>query len=64
MQDLFIFIGVMVLLFIMWLSIGGYNREEADKKFIDRETLEVYDEDIVIPEPIERIQERLQHNES
>ena len=48
MDDLILFIGVLVVLFIAWLTIGGPSREEAQDKFIRQPngfgTGETYDE--------------------
>jgi hypothetical protein len=59
MEDLFILIGVIVLLFIMWISLGGPSRYEADQKFINQE-LEVYDEEVILPAEVEKVRSRFQ----
>ena len=48
MEDLGIFIVVIIALFFMWLWIGGPSRQEAQDPFIDR-NLETYDAEFTAP---------------
>lgn len=60
-RDAMIFIGTIILLFIMWLSIGGPNREEATSgKFIESGgSGEVYDEKLLTEENLQGAKDKL-----
>lgn len=63
MQDLYIFLTTIVILFILWLSLGDHNQNnDPEGKFIRRpgtiEQLEVYDEPLI---DNERLQNRIEN---